>query len=141
MERGMINKIIGGVLQLSATDPARYWEMSNLIKMITNANDYDLNDLLAVIEPIIEEEGLLAKYDSGWRVNAKTNEINESGGYIKYIARQQQNELQEEAGEARNRTAIIQRKTIKWSFGMSIAAILIAFAALIVSIISIAMTI
>lgn len=137
------NEVIDAMLNRCAQAPGSFWEISHLIRLSINDKDgaEDICAIRSAVENKITENSLLTKHKAGWAANDKTQAIIVAGGYIKYIADQQQkNELQDKADEARNRTAIVQWKTIKWSFGMSITAILIAFAALIVSIISIART-
>lgn len=131
------NEIIDGVLKECVAIPGKFWELSSLIRLSIDDKKgaEDIYALRGVVEMIVEGEGLLTKYGAGWCANNKTHEIVNIGGYIKYISRQQEkNELQEEADEARNRTAILQWKRINWAFGFSITAILIALASFVVTI-------
>lgn len=132
-----IAEIIDDILRMCNVAPADFMEVSHLIRLsIGDKNGTeDIYDLRFLIEAKIEEEGLLRKYPAGYAPNGKTQEIVAAGGYIQYIAHQQEkSELQDKADEARNRTAIIVWKRTNWAFALSIFAILISLVAVIVSI-------
>lgn len=131
------NEIIEGILKKCAENPDRHYELRYLISIYVEGekDSTDIYKRRLSIAKIIDDGCLLTQYPSGYTANAKTREIINAGGYIKYISRQQKkNELQEEADEARNRTAILQWKRINWAFGFSITAILIALASFVVTI-------
>lgn len=125
MKKEIIDDIIDGVLRFSVSNPGQFWEMSYLIKRNTNLNDDDIHDLRADIERIIVTEGLMTRCDFGWQINAKTEEVIENGGYIKYkTALKNRAALRELGQDCRDQQDIRNYKYLSWiTLGISLFAL------------------